>query len=66
MADLEIGILRSQYLNQNALGLGKGQIVFTSLVRFNAKNRLGAYVGKHSFMYVFRGNKLINVTQIDK
>jgi len=43
-------------------GLKPGQIVWYCDVRYNAKNRYGAYTGKKSHRYFFRGEEIIEVS----
>lgn len=41
-------------------GLKTGQIIWGVSVSYNAKNRYGAYTGKKTHIYFFRGNDIIH------
>lgn len=38
-----------------------GQVVWFSIVTYNAKNSYGGYVGKKDYTYIFRGDEIVDV-----
>lgn len=44
--------------------LYEGQVIWFSIVSYNAKNSFGAYTGKKFYTYIFRGDDIVSIEEM--